>query len=131
MKFFASIKVRILHRVLSPRHKQPDQQLVSSFAHVDMFSLYFRSSILFEKWWEVSDAVLLNMLRHVKRDTGLADVPSPSPPPVLVLKVSNRLSHAQEHALFRVFQHLSRCAVLICILIYFTFSVKNVLQFTQ
>ena len=55
---------------------------------------------------EVAVAVLLNMLRRVERDVGLAlytDVPSPSPTPVLVLEVSNVLVR---RALLVVIEHV-------------------------
>ena len=37
-----------------------------------MFSLHLRSVVLFENWREVAVAVLLNMLRRLQRDVGLA-----------------------------------------------------------
>ena len=67
MKRFAPIKGRILHRLLFPRHKLSNSSL--AFANDAMF---LRSVVLFENWPEVAVAVLLNMLRRLQRDVGLA-----------------------------------------------------------
>ena len=43
-----------------------------AIANDDMFSRYFRGGIFSKNWREVAVAMLLNMLRRVKRDAGLA-----------------------------------------------------------
>ena len=41
-------------------------------SYIDLFSRYFRGGIFSKNWREVAVAMLLNMLRRVKRDAGLA-----------------------------------------------------------
>ena len=58
MKRFSSIKLRFLHCLLFPSHRQP-AELASSYCKR-------------RNWREVAVAMLLYMLRRVKRDAGLA-----------------------------------------------------------
>ena len=43
-----------------------------AIANDDLFLRYFRGGIFSKNWREVAVAMLLNMLRRVKRDAGLA-----------------------------------------------------------